>query len=263
MKIPTFLLISAAAFAHDLYLMPGTFFPKPGTNVTIGFHSGDSFPESESVGRIDRLQDPKLFWRGGAGPIGNLRAEGKRNIGDAAAEGCAGECIAAVSTTPVLIELDPPKFTEYLKGEGLSEIVARRERLGESAKPGKERYSKYAKAILLSGAPDGYASHPVGYVIEIIPEADPYKLKPGARLPIQVLFRGKPAAGLQIETSWAAPGKQGKTTVAGRTGPDGRLKVPLAAAGQWRIHTIRMDRCEEPAVADWESFWASLTFELR
>lgn len=258
----TLLLCAAtAAHGHDMYIMPSTFFPSKGEAITAGFHVGDSFPESEVGGRLDRLRNPRLIWKGGSVDFGNLRTNGNRDLADAVVGG-SGELIAAINTIPTLIELQPSKFTEYLKEEGLTETISWRAEHGESAKPGKERYSKYAKAILLSGATNGFASHRVGYVIEIVPETDPYTLKPGDLLPIQVLFRGKPAADVQIESSWSAKAGH-KTTVAGRTGSDGRLRVTLPAAGLWRIHTIKMERCAEPAVADWESFWASLTFELR
>lgn len=255
------LTIVSAASAHDLYLMPDTFFPAQGEKVTVGFHVGDSFPESEVSGRLERLVNPRLIWRAGSTAFQHLRVEGKRDVGDATIP-ARGELIAAVNTIPNRIELTPGKFTEYLKEEGLTDVVAWRSQHGASSKPGKERYSKYAKSILLSGPSDGFASHVVGYIIEIIPEADPYALAPGQSLPIRVLFRGKPAPGLQIESAWSGKGGR-KTTVVGRTGPDGRLKVPLAAAGLWRLHTIKMESCEDPAVADWESFWASLTFAVR
>jgi hypothetical protein len=244
-----------------MYIMPGTFRPAKGTTITAGFHVGDSFPESEVGGRIERLDNPRLLWDGGSAAFTNLRLQGKRDVGDVLIGG-PGDLIAAVSTKPTLIQLTPAKFTAYLEDEGLPEIVAWRAQHGESAKPGRERYSKYAKSILLSGATNGFATRPVGFIVEIVPEKDPYQLEPGGILPVQVLFRGKPAAGVQIESSWSGGGP-GKTAVVGRTGADGRLEVPLANAGMWRIHTIKMERCAEPEAADWESFWASLTFELR
>jgi len=265
MRTKSFLFVllccAAAVSGHDMYVMPGTFFPNSAAKLTVGFHVGDSFPNSEVGGRLDRLKAPRLITKTGSVAITNLRIEGKRDLGDAVVPG-TGEIIAAVQTLPNLITLQPAKFTSYLKSEGLTEIIAWRAKNGEAAKPGKERYSKYAKSILLSGASDGFFNQPVGYIIEIIPEADPYTLKAGDMIPIQVLFRGKPAADLQIESAWA--GKPGtKTVIAGRTNSEGRLKVALPAAGLWRIHTIKMERCTEPAAADWESFWASLTFQLR
>ena len=253
--------LTCAAAAHDLYLIPGAFTPHRGETITIGFHVGDSFPNSEVGGRLDKLRDPLLWWKTGKAGIGNLRVESTRDAGDVVAPG-AGDLIASVWTVPTLIELDPAKFTKYLTHEGLAEAVAWRESHGEAARPGKERFSKYAKLLMRSGEADGFFRGPVGHVIEIFAERNPAELKPGSELPIQVMFRGKPAADLQIETAWAGPGKVAMR-IAGRTGPDGRLMVPLPAAGMWRIHTIKMERCAEPAVADWESFWASLTFQLR
>lgn len=260
-----FVLLAAAggALGHDMYLMPSTFFPQPGERIQVGFHVGDSFPDSEVGGRLHRLRDPRLAWESGGVALTQLRTEGNRDVGEAVVGG-QGVVIAAASTQPTLIELAPDQFTHYLAEEGLTETIDWRKRHNEAAKPGKERYSKYAKALLLVGASNGFAAHKVGFIIEIIPEADPYSLKPGDALPIQVLFRNQPAADLQIEAAWAsrAAGKS-KITVVGRTDAQGRVRVPLPEAGLWRIHTIKMERCGDPQAADWESFWASLTFELR
>ena len=129
--------------------------------------------------------------------------------------------------------------------------------------PGRERYSKYARALLRNGAKSTpFFQQPSGLIIEIIPTADPYSLKPGDQLPVQVLFRSKPAANLHMEASWAH-GSETKSVSAGRTDANGRLTVTLPEAGLWRLHTIKMERCADPAAADWESFWSSLTFELE
>ncbi len=250
-----------ALYAHDLYLMPSSFLPGLGSTITVGFHVGDSFPESEVSGRLDRLKDGALLWSGGKTEMKNFRVDGKRDAADVKISG-TGDLIAAIHTAPNFIELDATKFAAYLKEEGLKDVIVWRAEHKESSKPGKERYSKYAKSLLVSGAPNGFFNHLAGYPIEIVTEADPYSVKAGGSLPIQVLFRGKAAGDLQIETSWAS-GSRRKTVVVGRTGPDGRLNVPLPAAGTWRVHTIKMERCAEPTVADWESFWASLTFQLR
>jgi hypothetical protein len=39
-----------------------------------------------------------------------------------------------------------------------------------------------------------------------------------------------------------------------------RIAVPVTP-GRWRLHTILMERITTPD-ADWESFWATLTFEV-
>jgi len=261
--VATLMLSTAlAAGAHDLFLMPSSFYPDKGATITLGLHVGHGFPNSSNVGVLERFKEAKLIWKSGSADVQNLRVDGKRIIGDATVGG-KGSVIAAVRQSPNTIEIKPESFTKYLKGSGLTEIIAWREKHGEAAKPGKERYSKYVKAILAAGKANGFSRRPVGYIIEIIPETDPSTLKPGGVLPIQVLFRGKPAAGLQIEAVSATTEQDAKESVIGVTGPDGRLKVPLSNRGFWNLKTIKMERCTEPSAADWESFWASLTFQIR
>ena len=49
-----------------------------------------------------------------------------------------------------------------------------------------------------------------------------------------------------------------------RTGKDGMVKLPVDRAGRWLVKAVHMIPvpATDPA-ADWESFWASLTFEVR
>jgi uncharacterized GH25 family protein len=97
--------------------------------------------------------------------------------------------------------------------------------------------------------------------IEIVPENNPYALHPGDRLVVRVMFEGEPAIGLPLEASWSK-GRAGKTFVAGLTDPHGRIEVPLSARGYWRLHALKMKPSEDTSKADWESYWASFTFEL-
>ena len=77
-------------------------------------------------------------------------------------------------------------------------------------------------------------------------------------LPVRVLLRGAPAAGLEIRTASPA----GKIESSGKTSSDGRLSIRLAAAGPYRLHALHMERVTDGS-ADWESLWATLTFEVR
>ena len=260
-KILVFL--SVPLLAHDLYFLPPSFRPKPGERVRIAFHNGDAFPESETHAPIVRIRDAQALSRTGSTPVTGLRERGKEVVGEAAFPG-SGDILLAARTIPNFIQLEPDKFEAYVKEEGLDHVLKWRAEHGQSKSPGKERYSKYVKALLLAGPSNGYFSHVVGFTIEIVPQANPSLLKPGASLPVQVLFRGKPIEGVAVETA-VAPAAGGKTivTVVGKTDRDGRISLPIAHAGQWRIHTLLMERCAEPAAADWESFWATLTFDNR
>ena len=254
-------LVAATALAHDLYIMPERFRVSAGETISIALHNGDAFPESEASAPVERLRDFSLRTCSAIVPIRDVHIEGRSTIGRVRVP-ADGAVMISVHTIPNLITLDAEDFAAYLKEEGLADAIQWRALHGASAILSRERYSKYAVSLIVSGRPGAQLPGATGHVIEIVPEADPSRLKPGDMLPVRVLFRGAPATNLQLESAWSGPAGKG-VRVVGRTGADGRAAVPLSHAGVWRLHTIRMQRCAEPKAAEWESFWASLTFEIR
>jgi hypothetical protein len=256
------LALAVPLVAHDLYLMPKPFRLQPGQSATIAFHNGDDFPIPDRPPKLENVLDALVLTAQGRTPLANLRVEGKILLAEATLKE-PGSAYAIARTRPNFIEIQPLKFEEYLKHEGLTSVLAWRTKHAESAKPGRERYSKYVKSLLHAGQPSDFYRQPVGFPIEIVPDQNPAAVHPGGQLPIRVLLHGKPAADLQIEVAWLnAEGKFGRA-VAGRTAKDGTLKISITTAGTWKLHTVSMQRCTEPAVADWESLWSSLTFAIQ
>lgn len=247
------------AVAHDLYLVPAQFRPAVGTTMTVGFHSGDGFPESGEVPK--RLRDATLYSADGMLALGEPILDIKRSVGVATLPK-AGHYIATVVAAANTISMKPDEFLEYLKEEGLNHVIDARTKSGDAQKDARERYSKFAKTVFLVGAPNNTSEaykKVIGLPIEIVPEKDPYAIKPGESLPVRVLVRGGPAAGLEIRTASSAAGA--KIVSSGTTGADGRISIPVVA-GQYRLHALHMERVTD-GTADWESFWGTLTFEVR
>jgi hypothetical protein len=257
---PAVLLLSL--LAHDLYLMPSTFRPQPKQAFTIAFHNGDDFPFSQTTPRLERMLNPRLLATGKSVPLTNLRPDGLKMLADAKLA-APGTWIAALESKPNGIELEPVSFKKYVEHEGLTHVLAYREKHNESAMAGRERYSKYVKSIFQSGELTADYKLRTGAIIEIVPEAHPYLLHPGDSFPIQVFFRNQPAADLQIEAAWLGQNGKPERNVVGRTSKEGRLSIPIPVAGIWKLHTVLMERCQDTNAADWESFWASLTFEIQ
>jgi hypothetical protein len=248
-------------FGHDLYLRPVTFQPKPGQTVAVEFHNGDHFPVSDAPVKVDRLRETEVRDASGARKFANFRVEGTATVADFEAPANEGCFWLVARTVPNFIELQASKFEGYLTHERLDSILHWRQQHGESAKAGREIYSKYVKALGYVGSPKGDVSAPIGLTIEIVPLANPYTLPSGENLPVRILVRGKPQPGLQVEVSRLSDGKVSVTHV-GPTDANGEVLIPKVGLGLWKLHTIFMERRPDPKEADWESFWASLTFEL-
>jgi uncharacterized GH25 family protein len=254
------LFTCGSLLAHDLYLRPATFQPKPGQTIQVEYHNGDNFPMSDVATKIERLREMELRGADGRAPFTNFRIEGPATVADVLAPKSAGMFWLVSRTQPNLIELVPAKFEDYLAHKGLHPIVEWRKNHGEAAKPGREIYSKYVKALGYVESPVGDISKPIGFPIEIVPLANPYTRAAADTLPIRVLVRGKAQSGVAVEISHA-DGATVSLKPAIVTDAKGEASIPIGPRGLWKLHTIFMER-RDGKEADWESYWASLTFEL-
>src|SRR6185436_4184023 len=162
--------------AHNTFIVPEKFVVKDGEAISVGFHSADGFPASSRV--LKTLEEPFIHTAAGRVPIADVRAEANRLVARVTVAG-SGHVIVSATNRTQTTEMKAGEFTEYLEEEGLTDIIDARKQRGEASANAKERYTMYAKALLLSGAPDDGYSRPVGTPIEIVPMVDPYRLKAG------------------------------------------------------------------------------------
>jgi hypothetical protein len=166
-----------------------------------------------------------------------------------------GLAIIGYRSKPWPLELSAEKFDEFLRIEGLDAIRALRARRGESAKPDRERFYRFAKSFVVAGAAEARGfDRALGYRYELIPETNPMAAAP---LTIRAMYEGKPLAGALV----VAIRQQDPTTkLSARTGRDGRVVLDLPR-GVWLVKSVQMVPAPAGTNVDWESLWASLTFE--
>jgi len=164
------------------------------------------------------------------------------------------------------IELPGSQFDAYLALEGLDAPLSAR-RSSHVTGPGRERYRRCAKAWL-DGSDAARATEPLGFPLEVVPLE-----RPGAASPLRlrVVLEGRPLADALVRV-WHSPlGANGlpldptqRDSVGalwqGRSDARGEVAVPTSEAGEWLVSVVHMQACPDPALADWESTWASLFF---
>ncbi len=249
---------AAPARAHDFWIEPSTFRPSAGAVVRVALRVGDAFP-GEAVPRSNerivrfvrctRKDEKDVAGVDGGEPAGMMRIDED------------GLCVVGYRSTNARVELEAPKFESYLREQGLDEIVRQRKERGESGKPGREQYSRCAKALLLVGEARGEpADRALGLTLELVAETNPYALKPGDEFVVRLLHEGKPVRGALVAAAPRAGGREQRRTA--RSDAEGRVRFRLEKAGFWLISSVRMARVTDASSADWESYWASLTFEV-
>ena len=256
--IVSILLASGTALAHDFWIEPSRFQPMPGELVKLELLvgerlAGEAVPRNDAwIDRFEAVRDgaaSRVVGVDGSDPAGLIRPD------------TPGRTLVVYTSRPSYVEVEAPKFEAYLQAEGLDAPRAARARTRSGATPGRERFSRCAKALLAVGGASrsGAATAPAGLPLELVAESDPYALQPGDNLTVRLLYLGRPLAGALVKaTDRERPGEP----VAVRTDAVGRASLALPRAGAWLIHAVHMVPVTGDARADWESFWASLTFEL-
>lgn len=265
LAVASLLLLARAARAHEFWIQPDRFTVAPHEPVAVQLRVGEGWPGTPRERRPDSIL--RLAW---VDEAGERRLPGERGAEPVALAEAQrpGPAWLVYRSKPFSLTLPARRFEDYLVQEGLEAIVAERRRRGETAAPGRERYSRCAKSLLLVLGGDGGADagiersawlrRPVGLTLEIIPRTDPRRLAGGGPFALQLLLEGRPLAGARVE---ALPKGGGKTLQA-RTDAQGRATFVLPAGGVWLLNTVQMQRAPAGGEADWQSVWSSLTFEL-
>ncbi len=242
--------------AHDFWIEPATFAIPENAPLAVRLRVGEHFagdPVPRDPRRIVRFvalgsSETEIAGRPGSEPAGLVRLA------------TSGLHVLAYESNHATLELDGPKFEKYLREEGLERISAQRARAGQADAPSKEIYLRCAKALVAAGEKTGPGhDRVVGLPLELIPDKNPLLLVPGSELPLRLLYKGAPLSGAKV---FAVPKSNPDEKISARTDSSGRVLLKLARGGVFLIKAVHMVAAPKESGADWESFWASLTFEV-
>jgi len=248
----------ASLFAHDMWIDPTTFSPESGQIVGVRLRIGqdllgDPLPRDPALINQFIVEDETgrkpLVGRDGADPAGFLRVA------------TPGLLVIGYRSNPSAVELTPEKFDQYLKEEGLDSIAALRARRNETGARAREIFSRCAKSLVLSGsANEKQSDRSLGFPLELVAERNPYALRAGQDLPVRLTYENRPLPGaLVVALNRLNPGEK----LAARTDKDGRVRLQLRPGGMWMVKAVHMVPAPAGTNAEWASYWASLTFEVR
>ncbi len=271
----TGLLALSNSEAHDSWLVADKTHVRPGETVRVAFVTSENFPISESATKPSRVSRWVATDGRRTEEIKGYRIEGDELVGRFTPE-TEGVFIASLGLHPRFIEIEAEQFDAYLLDEQAIHALESRKARGEGARAGREYYSKFATAIVCAW-PDarGLQAAPAGNKIEIVAVDPPCTLTQGGQFRVRVLFDGRPGAGFHVKAGHAGlpPHSYAQER---KTDSAGVATFELNRAGRWfvRTHAIRRieseqgtksskdNRADERSEADWESFWASMTFEV-
>lgn len=262
--LATALLIgtTAAALAHDLFLKLDTYHVPPHSRVSVLVLNG-TFSESEGPVARDRVADLSLVSQGARARLDTAALEPGDTTMLTVRTGDPGTYVLGLSTRPRRIELSSEEFNQYLALDGIPDVLIERAAKKQLDRPARERYSKHVKALLQVGdARSRDFAAELDYPAELVPLANPYALAPGAELQVRALVDGEPVANQLVLAGGETPEGAAMPEQEGRTDDRGIASFTLDRPGRWYVKFIQMAPASAPGL-DYESKWATLTFELR
>lgn len=263
----TVLAATSTALAHDFWIRPSTFRPRADTLIEVDLRVGDDYP-GDPFARKGTIIERFVAIDPASGKEADIVGLEGRSPAGAVRVGQDGTRILVYRSKHSTVDLEPAKFEDYLREEGLEKIVEIRKRSGTSGARGKEMYSRCAKSIVFIG--DGSSvsgagfDHAVGLPLELIPRTDPRQAKSGEPFRLDLVLHGKPCVGVLVHATCV---DDPKATAEGRTSEDGRVNLALPRGGVWVFNAVEMFAAEKraeknPKGCEWESLWASLSVEI-
>ena len=252
------LSLSAGASPHSMWLNATDYYPEIhspeyGARTNVYFGWGHEYPVSDFLsaeelsefnfitpkGEIKRLQP---------GPGGFLATE--LSFFE------KGTCIVAAS-------LKPGFYTMYMENGEIHHKSA--PKTGLSWVIMSRRFEQYAKALINVGGSGEVSGEPIGHTLEIIHLENTSDLKVGDYLPVQVLFKGRPARFCTVFGTYAGFSTGDDFAFSTITNCEGKAKIRILHHGPWMLKAkVKIpapdaleDKCDEL------SYTATLTFEVK
>ncbi len=255
-------LLATGAMAHDMFLKPAAHRIAPGQSIIIDLFTG-TFEKSENPVIRARMAATLAAVGGRIAPLdASLWHDDAVSSHLRFTPATSGTYAIGLSTRPSSISLSAADFDDYLRHDGIADVLADRLR-APSAQPVVERYAKHVRTIVQVGDMlTDDAARPLGFPTELLLLDNPATLKAGATLSFRALLRGQPLAGQLVYARAAGGAAAGTAMLKIRTGSDGTGTLQIDRPGTWYLTFIHMVKSAEPGI-DYESNWSTLTFEVR
>ena len=261
------LLVAGVAYSHDVWLLPDRFHIARGETMTLRQFSGIELENADEV-ELFRRSTPTFQLITPDDTIdllGELPGMSTQPVMPVLERSLDFDGLALVTMEHTFIHtaFTADEFVEYLEHEEYN-VDDFEDRLAGRL----FELERYARTMIQVGdSVDGNAYRRVlDQRIEIVLRQNPYVLELGDELEARIVFDGKPLEDRAVMAFSQTAGRA-VTKRTARTDANGVAAFTLDRKGVWLLRLVHLRPCDEPDDdpcdgADWESFWASFTFNF-
>jgi len=253
---------AAAAPAHEFWIDASRYQIAEGETIEAALRVGQVFEGIELSYLPNTFRRFEIALGGEVAPV-----DGRLGDRPALAQEVPGSGLAVavhVTTDSTVIYREFGQFEEFVRHKDAAWAIGEHSRRGLPTDRVVEGYSRYAKALVAVGDGEG-ADGVFGLETEIVARANPYTDELTDGLPVDVLYRGAPRAGVQVEVFERSPDGAVAVSIL-RTDDAGRALVPVRPGHVYMLDAVVLREPEGPLAERpdvvWESLWANLTFAV-
>ncbi|GAB4401502.1 MAG: hypothetical protein OHK0053_24330 [Microscillaceae bacterium] len=245
--------------AHEFWLQPTAYRLAVGDTLRLDLMVGEGFVGERWAKRTERS---KSLWLYGDKEAKDLSALVKANdsLRIETLMPKAGTYLLAFESNNSFLALEADKFNDYLREDGIEDILALRTQNQQLELPSREWYRRCAKALVQVGKKTSPVFQKVvGMDLEIVPLRNPYANTKEDNMQGKLLYLGQALANKAFFTWHKAPGKPTRKEKY-YTDAQGRFSFPLDQPGEWMVSCVHMVEVPDNPEANYQSYWATLTF---
>lgn len=259
-------IVSLIGLAHEFWLQPNKFFYSIREIAKIRLVVGEDFKGENWTGNHEKIK--QLLHYTPTGEILDVSSGISLNLGDSLLLPLKeeGTHMVVFNSTNSFINLEADKFNNYLIEDGLFEAYSYRKDHNETDRNGKEFYQRSVKTILQVGEKvTDVCKLATNLPLDIIPVENPYLIpilgsseKP-LNVKFKIQFNKEPLINALVKIWYHIPGK-GLKMDSVRTNKKGFITTERHP-GPFLVSCVHMERSLNNNEADWQSYWASVSFE--
>ncbi len=254
-----FLLFVFPVLAHEFWLEPQQYIFSRGQEINIRFHVGEGFKGENWSGSREKINFLNLYY--GDVVDSSLNEHISEEKGDSLQFSVyeEGTVMVVFNNINSYIELEPQKFLEYLKEDGLTNAIDYRKAYNETDSAGREYYQRSVKTIVQVGAvkTNSY-KRTTPLPIDIIPQSHPYTVNGQQLMNMKVLFKKEPLVNHKVRVWHKMP--DGVTDSTYTSNANGEISFTVEPKGEWMVSCVNMVRLTDDPKAQWQSYWGSCTW---
>ncbi|NBS11653.1 MAG: DUF4198 domain-containing protein [Gammaproteobacteria bacterium] len=249
-------VLSLTVSGHEFWLDPSAHQVTTSQSIGLQFRVGQEFRGSAQPYLQRDINTFMHLWPSGEAPITGVLGDSRPAVKLTIKPGLN---LITHLTTPQPISFRPEDaiWANYLVLDGLEAQVAAHPDVPQ-VPPVSERYIRSAKTLVLGpGTSSSARDRDTFLPFELILETPPVRLFPGPHR-FQITTDGQPTPGILVK---AFRYSDRKTVDQRVSATDGWVSLDLPSADRYLISGVRIDP-DTDGLADWLSYWASLTLEV-